>query len=66
MSTQLIHNINPESRRTTAAGDARILSVVMYVFRVSVSLFCGYPKSMISAIKFNKMREIKKILTHHR
>ena len=25
-----------------------MLSVVMYAFKVSVSLFCGYPKSMIS------------------
>lgn len=25
-----------------------MLSVVMYVFRVSISLFCGYPKSLIS------------------
>ena len=30
-----------------------MLSVVMYVFRVSISLFCGYPKSMISGWEVN-------------
>lgn len=32
----------------TACSDF-IDSVVMYIFSVSVSLFCGYPKSRISA-----------------
>lgn len=33
---------------TAAIEDATTLSVVIYVFRVSASLFWGYPKSIIS------------------
>ena len=31
-----------------------MLSVMMRVLRVSISLFCGYPKSMISVGESNK------------
>ena len=37
-----------KGRRTTAMFVETMLSVVMYVFNVSISLFWGYPKSFIS------------------
>jgi len=33
---------------TIAIAEDTMLSVVIYVLRVSISLFCGYPKSLIS------------------
>lgn len=38
-----------EQIRTGAIAADVMLSVVIYVLRVSISLFWGYPKSMVSA-----------------
>ena len=35
---------------TAAVGEDTILSVIIKVLRASISLFCGYPKSMISGV----------------
>jgi len=37
-----------ESALTAAVGEDTMLSVMIKVLRVSISLFCGYPKSIIS------------------
>lgn len=40
-------------------------AVVMYILRVSISLFCGIPKSMISAVSLAKRKHHKAKVTYH-
>ena len=42
-----------KGRRTTAMFVETMLSVVIYVFKVSISLFWGYPKSFISIARLS-------------
>ena len=39
---------------SAAIAEETMLSVVIYVLRVSISLFCGYPKSLISGKQNNQ------------
>ena len=49
----------PREVPTAAVAEDTILSDIINVFRVSISLFCGYPKSIISVESHINARQIK-------